>query len=822
MKILKFGGSSLASAERIRGVVSIVNEGLADSPSAVVVSALGGVTDDLIATSAAAAGGDGYGELMEAIRTRHHAAATELLTGDEAEKISAHVDGVMDELGQVLHGISLVGECTARTRDLVLSCGERLSAQLVAAALRESGTPTEACDARSLIVTDGEFGNARVDFSATRKRVRDHFAGEDATQVVTGFIAADPSGDTTTLGRGGSDYTAAILGAALAVDRIEIWTDVDGVMSADPRLVPGAFSLPSLSYNELMELSHFGAKVVYPPTLHPARTHSIPIFIRNTFNPAFEGTRVIEQIRGNGHQVRGISSVNEVALLRLEGDGMVGVPGIAERLFGVLARRDISVILISQASSEHSICFAVDPGAVNEAQHRVDGEFELERGAGLIDPVVVETGLSVVAVVGETMCRIPGIAGRVFSVLGDNGINVRAIAQGSSELNISLVVAKRDQAAAVVAIHDAFFAEPTQVETINERIPTAVLGATGSVGQRMVSLLADHPWFEVVELVASERSAGRSYRDAAHWLLSSPMPAAVADLEVVPLHADLRSPLVLSALDADVAGPAEDRLARAGHLVVSNAKSHRMRSDVPLLIPEVNPDHLQLINEQAYDGGAIVTNPNCSTIGLVLALKPLHDAFGIEKVHVVTMQAISGAGFPGVSSLQIMDNLIPFISGEEEKLESETRKILGRLEGGRISESQITLSAQCTRVPVLDGHTECVSVKLGRPVTEEEIIEVWEGFRAAPQWLDLPSAPLRPIIYDRSESAPQPRLHRDAGSGMAVTIGRLRPCTLFDFKFVALSHNTVRGAAGGSLLAAEMAVHNRVVSTIAPPPSPKD
>ena len=270
----------------------------------------------------------------------------------------------MDELGQVLHGISLVGECTARTRDSVLSCGERLSAQLVAAALRESGTPTEACDARSLIVTDGEFGNARVDFSATRKRVRDHFAGEDATQVVTGFIAADPSGDTTTLGRGGSDYTAAILGAALAVDRIEIWTDVDGVMSADPRLVPGAFSLPSLSYNELMELSHFGAKVVYPPTLHPARTHSIPIFIRNTFNPAFEGTRVIEQIRGNGHQVRGISSVNEVALLRLEGDGMVGVPGIAERLFGVLARRDISVILISQASSEHSICFAVDPGAV--------------------------------------------------------------------------------------------------------------------------------------------------------------------------------------------------------------------------------------------------------------------------------------------------------------------------------------------------------------------------------------------------------------------------------------------------------------------------
>jgi aspartate-semialdehyde dehydrogenase len=817
MKILKFGGSSLASAERIRQVTAIVNDGLGDGPIGVVVSALGGITDDLLAAADAASRGDDCEGPVEKIRSRHHTVAAGLLDDDEVEAIASRIDGVVDELGRVLHGISLVGECTPRTGDAVLSCGERLSSELVAAALRGSGTPADACDARNLIATDGRFGDARVDLAATTEKVRTHFAGSTTTQVVTGFIASGPTGDTTTLGRGGSDYTAAILGAALGVESVEIWTDVDGVMSADPRLVPNAFSLPSLSYNELMELSHFGAKVVYPPTLHPARAGSIPIVIRNTFNPDFEGTRVVERVRGNGNQVRGISSVDEVALLRLEGDGMVGVPGIAERLFGVLARRGISVIVISQASSEHSICFAVDPDAVGPAQRRVDAEFELERGAGLVDPVVVETGLSVVAVVGETMCRIPGIAGRVFSVLGDAGINVRAIAQGSSELNISLVVAKRDQAAAVVAIHDAFFTPPTRIEAAGHRIPTAVLGATGSVGQRMVGLLADHPWFEVVELVASERSAGRSYRDAVRWLQSSPLPPTAGDLEVLPLGTELAAPLVLSALDADVAGEAEDRFARAGHLVVSNAKSHRMRPDVPLLIPEVNPDHLQLVDRQPYKDGAIVTNPNCSTIGLVLALKPLADAFGIEAVHVVTMQAVSGAGFPGVSSFEILDNIVPHISGEEDKLESETRKILGTLTDGRISESEVRVSAQCTRVPVLNGHTECVSVKLGTAATEDEIIEVWDGFRASPQWLELPSAPARPTIYDRSEAAPQPRLHRNAGAGMSVTIGRLRPCPLFDYKFIALSHNTVRGAAGGSLLGAELAVANRVVGFITPP-----
>ena len=457
MKILKFGGSSLASADRIRAVATIVCDSLTSSPVAVVVSAMGGVTDDLINAGETAARGEDVSSLLRALSSRHHDAATELLGDDNASATSDHIDVVFDELGNLLQGITLVGECSPRSRDTALSCGERLSALLLAASLREVEVPAEACDARSLIVTDDGFGNAQVDLEATRPRVRARFAAAHFTQIVTGFIAADLSGRTTTLGRGGSDYTASILGAILAAECVEIWTDVDGVMSADPRLVPTAFSLPRLSCAELMELSHFGAKVIYPPTLRPARAHSIPIVIRNSFNPSFEGTRVVEEIHGNGHQVRGISSVNEVALLRLEGDGMVGIPGIASRLFGVLARRDISVILISQASSEHSICFAVAPDAVDAAQRCVEAEFELERGAGLVESVVVETAFSIIAVVGETMCRIPGIAGRVFSALGDRGINIRAIAQGSSELNISFVVSKNDQTAAVCAVHDAFF-----------------------------------------------------------------------------------------------------------------------------------------------------------------------------------------------------------------------------------------------------------------------------------------------------------------------------------------------------------------------------
>jgi aspartate-semialdehyde dehydrogenase len=338
------------------------------------------------------------------------------------------------------------------------------------------------------------------------------------------------------------------------------------------------------------------------------------------------------------------------------------------------------------------------------------------------------------------------------------------------------------------------------------RIPVAVAGATGLVGQRFVALLAEHPWFEPVVVTGSPRSSGRSYRAAVDWRLPSPLPAAVGDLVVADNEAAARCALVFSALDADIAGDVERALAAAGAFVVSNARSHRMHPQVPLLVPEVNADHLRLLDEQDFGPGAIVTNPNCSTIGLVLALRPLAGAFGIRRVHVVTMQALSGAGLGGPAALAMLDNLVPFISGEEEKIETETRKILGRLEDGAIRDADVTVSAQCNRVAVLDGHTACVSVELERKASAAAIIEAWREFRAAPQDLRLPSAPARPVHYLEAPDAPQPRLHRDLDRGMATVIGRLRPCPVFDWRFVALSHNTVRGAAGGSILAAELAI----------------
>jgi aspartate-semialdehyde dehydrogenase len=345
--------------------------------------------------------------------------------------------------------------------------------------------------------------------------------------------------------------------------------------------------------------------------------------------------------------------------------------------------------------------------------------------------------------------------------------------------------------------------------TRDSRIPVAVLGATGSVGQRFIQLLDGHPWFRIAELTASERSAGKKYRQAASWFQETTLPPAVAELEVLPTDpqaAPLESRLLFSALDAAVAAEVEAPYARSGHVVVSNAKSHRMDRDVPLLVPEVNAEHLALLEGQSYGPGAILANPNCSTIGLVLALAPLYRTFGLEAVNVVTMQAVSGAGIPGVPSMAILDNLIPHIGGEEDKLETEPLKILGRFAGGGIEYASIKIGAACNRVPVIDGHTECVSVKLGRQASPGEVKEALRSFRGEPQLLGLPSAPARPIHLLEENDRPQPRLDRNRDQGMATTVGRLRPCPLFDYKFVLLTHNTLRGAAGGAILVAELAL----------------
>jgi len=346
------------------------------------------------------------------------------------------------------------------------------------------------------------------------------------------------------------------------------------------------------------------------------------------------------------------------------------------------------------------------------------------------------------------------------------------------------------------------------VKPLERKWRAGVLGATGMVGQRLVRLLAGHPWFELTEVAASERSSGRTYAEAVRWHLETPIPEVARDLVVKGVDPVLDCDFVFSALDSSVAGPVEEDFARAGYPVVSNSRNHRMDADVPLLIPEVNAAHLDAIPRQqknrGYDTGFIVTNPNCSTAGLVLVLKPLADAFGLERIFVVTLQAISGAGYPGVASMDIQGNVVPFISGEEEKMEAEPQKLLGRWDGARFVEAGLGISAHCNRVPVLDGHLECVSVGLKKIASLNEVREALRTFEVEEELALLPSAVRHPVIVLDEENRPQPRRDVEAGNGMAAVVGRIRECPLHDVKLALLSHNLVRGAAGAALLNAEL------------------
>lgn len=350
------------------------------------------------------------------------------------------------------------------------------------------------------------------------------------------------------------------------------------------------------------------------------------------------------------------------------------------------------------------------------------------------------------------------------------------------------------------------------------RIPVAVLGATGAVGQRFVKLLDGHPWFRVAALAASEARVGQRYADACRWVVGGEMPAAARDIVLRPATADaLGCPLAFSALPAAVAGPLEEELARAGVAVSSNTATHRMDPDVPILIPEINARHLALIEVQRRSRGwrgLIVTAPNCSSAPVAIVLRPLHDAFGVRSVHVVTLQALSGAGYPGLPSLDMLDNLLPFVPGEEAKLEREPRKMLGRVAGGRVEPAAITISAQCNRVPVADGHTVCLSIGLERRAAPEQVAEALRSFQSDVAGMGLPSAPEPLIVVRSEEDRPQPRRDRDAGAGMAVTVGRIQPCPVHDIKLVALAHNTVRGAAGGAILNAELLVAQGLVEGV--------
>lgn len=460
---MKFGGTSVAKADRIEQVKNIVLAAAEQHKKvAVIASALGGVTDTLIHLAKTAEKGDkSCLELLEDLSYRHRRTAEQLFAEEEMKRVLPFIKEKTKNLRNLLHGVYLIKELSPRVLDCIMSYGELVSSYMIAQYIKKFKLDTHFVDTRYAIKTDSSFGTAKVDFEATNANLRREMAAAEGIFVMGGFIASNENDVTTTLGRGGSDYTAAIVAAAIEVDELEIWTDVNGVMTADPRKVRQAFSLAQITYEEAMEMSHFGAKVIYPPTIQPVLDQNIAIRIRNTFQPEFEGT-LISRAVGDDRPVKGVSSIGEIGLISVQGSGMIGVTGIAGRLFSALSRSKVNIILITQASSEHNITFAVSPADAVVAKQAIEAEFVYEMRANLLDDVEVETGLSVIAIVGSNMKNTIGLSGRLFQGLGKNGINVRAIAQGSSELNISVVVSKTDEIKSLNALHESFFLSDTK------------------------------------------------------------------------------------------------------------------------------------------------------------------------------------------------------------------------------------------------------------------------------------------------------------------------------------------------------------------------
>ncbi|MDR1867514.1 MAG: bifunctional aspartate kinase/homoserine dehydrogenase I [Treponema sp.] len=459
MFVLKFGGTSVGTPDAITRVIDIV-KGKGNTP-VIVISALSGVTDHILKSARLAAAGDkSYKESLELLFTRHQTIARHFLNGQNLESTVAIITALCTELHRICDGIAILRELSPRTLDMAASFGEQLSAQVITAILNSAGCAAAYLDTRTLIVTDKTYGHAQVLFEQTYENIKHFFADmppKAPVQVATGFIARSSDSTVTTLGRGGSDFTAALFGAVLEAEEVEIWTDVDGILTAEPQAVKNAFTIDAISYIEAMELSHFGAKVIYPPTIKPALKKGIPIRIRNTFNPSHPGTIIAKEVPESTYPIRGISSIRDIALVRFQGSGMVGVVGSSARLFSALARKNINIILITQSSSEYSICIAILPKDIDRAETAITEEFNYEIQSGVIDPPVVERNLSIIAVVGTRMKQHAGVSGKVFHALGRNGISVIAIAQGSSEINISAVVAERDETKALNAIHEAFF-----------------------------------------------------------------------------------------------------------------------------------------------------------------------------------------------------------------------------------------------------------------------------------------------------------------------------------------------------------------------------
>ena len=458
--VMKFGGSSLADEQRIRNAAGIVTAAArGDSePPVVVVSAMGGVTALLLTAADAAAKGDSsYRAAAAELGARHRRAAQALLHDSASiRQIIRRIDDTLRELNDILHGVELVQECSPRTRDLVSGFGERLMCPLLAAHIHDTGVEAEDIDARDIIRTDGAYGRAVVDFTATDSLIRQRLGQRRAVSIVTGFIASGPGGTSTTLGRNGSDYTASIIGAALNARAVEIWTDVDGVLTADPRVVPRAWVIEQINFQEAMELSFFGAEVIHPYTLVPVIEKDLPVYIRNTLNPKAPGTKISSTAPPSTRAVTGIASIDNAAMITIEGGGMVGMPGAASRIFASVASAGINIIMITQSSSEHSISLVCRENEARIVAEALKRDLSDALSSRMIRDIKLIGALEIIAVIGDNMRGRVGLSGKLFSALGDVGVNILAIAQGSTERNISLVIAGKDTQKAIRAIHAAF------------------------------------------------------------------------------------------------------------------------------------------------------------------------------------------------------------------------------------------------------------------------------------------------------------------------------------------------------------------------------
>ncbi len=502
MKVLKFGGSSVASSENINKVIKIVKESSLQTNVAVVVSALGGVTDLLLKAGELACNGDeSYKEIFKAIEDKHITVVRELIPVNNQSGVLGHIKKMLNILENTLEGVFLINELSAKTSDKIVSFGELFSSYIIFEAIKSQELDVTLKNSQELIVTDENFSNAAVLFGKTNSNIEAFFK-QNNTQIVMfpGFVAKTEKGEVSTLGRGGSDYTAAIIAAATNSELLEIWTDVSGMYTANPNFVREAFPINNISYQEAMELSHFGAKVLYPPTIQPILKKEIPICIKNTFEPKAEGTLIVKTSLNN-NPIKGISHIENMALVTIEGGGMIGIPGISKRLFGALSSEKISVSLITQASSEHSICFAISNKDADKAKQAINDEFSYEIEQQKIDPVIVEENNAIIALVGDHMKSHQGISGKMFSTLGKNNVNIRAIAQGASEKNISAVIAHKDIKKALNVLHAAFFENQTK------QLNLFVVGV-GNVGGKLLEQIKQQQQYLIDNLKLQVRVIG--------------------------------------------------------------------------------------------------------------------------------------------------------------------------------------------------------------------------------------------------------------------------------------------------------------------------